>query len=97
MSNDPLVIKSDAVRDVANKISNQVTQSQSDHQTAWNRMQIHLDNFPGPLRDLLFSLTHEHQQRMSKTYSWQQAFADALSSCANGADQIEEEIRQSFL
>lgn len=96
MPNDTLIIKSDGLRNLARQISSLAAQSQSDHQTAWNRMQAHIDNFPGSLRDLVFTLTNEHQQRMSKTYSWQQAFADTLVSCADYADQVESEITQSF-
>jgi hypothetical protein len=97
MANDPLSFNSAGMRTIAGQLASQANRSQSNHAASWKRMQGHLDNYPGSLRDTLFTVTNEHQKRMSQSYHWQLAFAEALTSSAEAVDQVEAEITQSFL
>lgn len=96
MANDPLVFNTAGMRSIANQIRSQATQAQNDHENAWGRMQQHIASYPGSLQTLLFSVVDDHQKRMGKSYHWQIAFADALSSSADLVDQTEAEINQMF-
>jgi hypothetical protein len=97
MANDPFSFNSAGVRTIADQIASQANQSQSNHAASWKRMQWHLENYPASLRDILFTITNEHQKRLSQSYHWQLAFAEALTSSADAVDQVEAEITQSFL
>lgn len=96
MANDSLSINTAAVRAVASQITADTRQVQANHAAAWQRMQQHLQDYPAPLQELLFSVINSHQQRMSQTYHWQLAFADALTSAADAFEQTDAAIEQSF-
>ena len=96
MSNDSLSFNTDGMRAIAQQITLKANQALIDHAASWQRMQGHLSDYPAPLQDLLFAITNAQQKRMSESYHWQLAFADALFSSANAADQMEAEIAKSF-
>ncbi len=96
MANASLSFNTDAMRGIAQQITLKANQALIDHASSWQRMQGHLQDYPAPLQDLLFSIANAHQKRMSQTYHWQLAFADALFSSADAAEQMEAEIAQSF-
>jgi len=96
MANDSLSFNTDGMRGIAQQITLKANQALIDHESSWRRMQGHLSDYPATLQDLLFTIANAHQQRMSQTYHWQLAFADALFSSADAVDQMETEIEQSF-
>lgn len=96
MANDPLTFNTDGMREIAKQITLNANQALMDHDTAWQRMQSHLQEYPSSLQDLLFSVIDPHQKQMVKNYHWQLGFANTLSASADLVDQVEAEIAQLF-
>lgn len=96
MSNDALSINPDAVRQLASQITTKAHQAQANHGQAWNRLQGHLEEYPAPLHNLLFSVLNSHQQRMGHSYQWQLSFASALSDSADAFEQMDAAIGDLF-
>jgi hypothetical protein len=96
MANDPLVFNTDGMRTVASTITTNANKALGDHAVAWQRMQNHIQSYPGNLSNLLLDILHPHNERMCQSYHWQLSFASALSGSADTIDEAEAEIAQLF-